>query len=343
MRILSVGSLSGISNTCRFRNEALKNIAIVDEVNTHTRNMSLYERVVYHLFLLGLPIGMPEDNKENDKIRTLIDTYHYDVVWIDKGWTIAPDTLRYIKSKQPDCKLISYSPDNMALRHNQSQQYLKCIPLYDLHITTKSYILEDMRQLGARRVEFVPKTYSAIFHFPRELSDDDVERIGGDVGFIGAWEKERCDSVCFLADNGICVRVWGDGRWNDYKNYSPNLTIEGRGLFNEDYSKAFKAFKISLCFLRKKNFDQQTSRTMEIPASGGFMLAERTAEHQMLFMEGREAEYFSTNEELLNKCRYYLQHDAERQQIAEAGTARCKLSDYSNEGMVKKVIEMINK
>lgn len=55
----------------------------------------------------------------------------YDIVWIDKGHTILPSTLKYIKKISPNTIIVSYSPDNMALRHNQTQQYLETIPLYD--------------------------------------------------------------------------------------------------------------------------------------------------------------------------------------------------------------------
>lgn len=123
-----------------------------------------------------------------------------------------------------------------------------------------------------------------------------------------------------------------------YRGLYNTLKIELQGLFSEDYSKSFRTFKISLCFLRKMNFDQQTSRTMEIPACGGFMLAERTKEHQALFEEGKEAEFFSSNEELLDKCRYYLSHEDERKAIAEEGHKRCITSDYSNQGMVKRIL-----
>ena len=342
MRILSVGTMDGLSNTCLHRNWALEKVADkVDVINTSAKKCTLWYRIAYHLFLYGLPVYLPESDDENRRIRKMIDENIYDVVWIDKGNTISPDTLRYIKIKQPQCMIVSYSPDNMALRHNQSQQYLGCIPLYDYHITTKSYILDDMKRLGAKRIKFVPQSYALEFHHPYDVTPRDIERLGGDVGFIGAWEQERCDSILYLAKNGISVRVFGGGKWLKYNGLYSTLKIEPQGLFSEDYSKSFRTFKISLCFLRKMNFDQQTSRTMEIPACGGFMLAERTKEHQALFEEGKEAEFFSSNEELLEKCRYYLAHDDERKAIAEAGHLRCITSDYSNEGMVRKVLKEI--
>ena len=342
MRILSVGTLEGLSNTCLHRHWALCKIAKqVDSVSTNKHPITLWFRIAYHLFLYGIPIRLPENDNENKRIKKMVDTNKYDVVWIDKGITIFPETLKYIKSKQPTCKIISYSPDNMALRHNQSQQYLESIPYYDHIITNKSYILDDMRKLGAKNIQFVNNTYEPSFHYPRELSNDDLTRLGGDVGFVGMWEKERCESILYLADHGIKVRVFGDEKWGKYTNYSPNLTIDLHGLYNDDYAKSFKAFKISLCFLRKMNFDQQTTRTVEIPACGGFMMAERTNEHLAMFDENKEAVYFSSNEELLEKCKYYLEHDKERLSIANAGYYKCIENNYSNEGMIRNVLSQI--
>lgn len=342
MKILSVGPLKGRSNTCTHRHWALCKIAnYIDSVSTNEKKISLWYRLAYHLFLYGIPLRVPENNGENQRIKKLIDENQYDVVWIDKGITIFPETLKYIKQVQPDCRIISYSPDNMALRHNQSQQYLECIPLYDYIVTNKSYILDDMKKLGARNIQFVNNSFEPSFHYPRELSEQDKKRIGGDVGFVGMWEKERCESILYLTDHGIKVRVFGDKKWKKYQNYNSNLTIEVGGLFSDDYAKSFQAFKISLCFLRKMNFDQQTTRSVEIPACGGFMLAERTNEHMQLFKEGKEAAFFSSNEELLEKCRYYLYHEDERLEIAKKGLERCINSNYSNEGVIQNVLKLI--
>ena len=69
------------------------------------------------------------------------------------------------------------------------------------------------------------------------------------------------------------------------------------------------------------------------------MLAERTDEHLALFEEGIEAEYFDSNEELLDKVRYYLSHEDERKRIAAAGRERCVRSGYSNEDRLSKMLE----
>ena len=339
MRILSVGALSGLSNTCLHRNWALHKIADhVDEVKTDVHPWSFWCRVRFHLFQLGLPVTIPDNNGENKTICRLVSQNNYDIVWIDKGQTIFPETLHYIKKVSPHSIVVSFSPDNMALRHNQTQQYLNCIPLYDYIVTNKSYIIVDLKKLGAKHVLFVNNSYEDSFHYPRELSALDIQELGGDVGFIGAWEKERCESICYLADHGIKVRVFG---WADYKNYSPNLGIEERQLLGDDYCKSLQAFKISLCFLRKMNFDRQTTRSVEIPACGGFMLAERTEEHLSMFKEGKEAAFFSSNIELLEKCRYFLNHEEERNLIAKNGFKICRENGYSNIETLRKVLQSI--
>ena len=341
MKILSVGSFNGLSNTCVHRNWALQSLGEVDMVNMYENSINFHFKIANKLFNWGFPVKLPDLSNCNHKIVELVKENTYDIVWIDKGWLVEASTLEFIKKQSPKTKIVSYSPDNMALRHNQSQQYLKCIPLYDFIFTNKSYILKSMQELGAKNIKFVNNSYEDSFHYPRALTEEEYESFGGDVGFVGAWEKERFESMLFLAENGIKVRVFGGGDWLKYKTQNSNLHIEEKGLHGEDYSKSFAAFKISLCFLRKINHDLQTTRTMEIPACGGFMMAERTDEHLSLFEEGKEAVFFTSNEELLEKCKYYLQHDEQRKTIAEAGRKRCEISGYSNKEAIKRMLDEV--
>lgn len=340
MKILSVGHFSRPSNTSVHRMWALWSVAThVDAICLDSPKISWTYRLRNKLFQWGLKVYLPDEPLANARIIDYVRSVGYDFVWIDKGLTVYPNTLRKIKFFLPNCKIVSYSPDNMALRYNQSQQYIESVPLYDCIVTNKSYIINDLKTIGARKVIFVNNSFEPTYHHPFKLSQDEIMKFGGDVGFIGAWEASRCEFILSLVSRGIKVRVWGGGKWLKYKGRYENLRIEDSGLFSIDYCRAISAFKINLCFLRKMNFDRQTTRSVEIPACGGFMLAERTDEHIEMFKEGVEADFFSSEDELFSKCVYYLHNDEARRKIAYAGLLRSK--EYSNESMVRDVISKI--
>ena len=162
------------------------------------------------------------------------------------------------------------------------------------------------------------------------------------MGFIGTWEKNRAKIMNFIARSGINIKWWGSVSNRHYllqKLYHDhNITKFNSTLLGKNYTKAINSFDIAICFLRNDNKDFQTTRSVEIPACGTFMMAERTKEHQSLFKEGVEAEFFSSKEELLEKIRYYLKNKDKRNQIARAGRKRCEKSGYSNDKVIKKIL-----
>ena len=115
----------------------------------------------------------------------------------------------------------------------------------------------------------------------------------------------------------------------------------GKPAYGLEYAKVLNATKINLCFLRKLNRDVQTTRSVEIPACGAFMLAERTEEHRRLFAEGVEVDYFEGVEELERKCRWYLANDEERDDMARRARARCVDHGYSNSERLRKVLATV--
>lgn len=252
----------------------------------------------------------------------------FDAVWIDKGLTITAETLRQVKVVQPHCQILGFSPDDMYQRHNQSPQFRAHLTLYDCFFTTKSFGVAELQTIGCPRVVFQDNGFDPHTHRPLALSDAERAAHGGPVGFVGSWEQARADSIRHLAAAGVPVRVWGT-RWASQCAPHPNLRIDSRELPGLDYTRALNSFDINLCFLRKLNRDLQTTRSVEIPACGSFMLAERTDEHLMLFREGVEAEFFGSNDELLDKVRYYLAHPEVRARVAAAGRERCLRGRYS--------------
>jgi spore maturation protein CgeB len=291
--------------------------------------------LLYRIFWkLKIPI---DTTRVNRKIHDTIRSSSFDVVWIEKGNMIWPWTLWDIKKQAAVTRLISFSEDDMYATHGHSLWYRAGLRYYDFVFTTKTYNLAELILFGARKTRLFLDSYDENVHKPMTLTESERERFSSDVSAIGAFEAERAESLTYLASHGIRVNVWGNG-WGEMVNRHPNLVIKNEFLFGDDYSKAICATKINLNFLRKINRDEVTSRSVEIPACGGFMLGERTTRHLEFFEEGREAEYFGSNEELLRKVRHYLGNNDAREKIAHAGRERCARSEYSMRAQLAKML-----
>jgi len=340
MKVLFVAPLwSG--STCLHRLEAMKelgnDIEPVDTLSNSLRKQQ--EKFIYRL--IRRIFGPLDYSSANQKILHLVKKDHFDILWIEKGLTIKATTLHAVRQAQPKIIIAGYSPDDMAASHNQTAHFLQGLPLYSIYFTTKSYNVRELQALGCSRVFFIQKSYDPRLHYPRQLTTDQQKQFGAPVGFVGDYERDRAELMLYLAQNGITVRVWGPN-WDKCPFAHPNLKIEKQALWGESYALAICAMSINLGFLRKINRDLQTCRSIEIPACGQFMLAERTDEHLGLFLEGQEAEFFSNKEEMLKKVRYYLSHENERLRIAHAGRERCLKSGYSNHERIKTMFDVVS-
>ena len=340
LRILAVGPIvEGSTTMQRFR--ALRELGHeVCEVSTVKVTASALIKPSFLDRVRHKLLGPTDRANANAEILSAIRQSSFEMVWIDKGLTIQPDTLRTIRRIQPACRIVGFSPDDMMNPCNQSRHFLHGLPLYDCYVTNKSHNVTELKALGCRDVLFTDNAYDPRTHRPVVVSNEERERLGGPVGFVGQWEHDRADSIRYLGSAGVPVRVWGY-TWERMHDVPPSVRLENHPLWEDDYAKAICAFDINLCFLRKSNRDHQTTRTMEIPACRAFMLAERTDEHLRLFVEGREAEFFSTNDELLEKIQHYLAHTDERLRIAQAGYDRCLRDRYSNAERLKRILETV--
>jgi spore maturation protein CgeB len=262
----------------------------------------------------------------------------FDIFWIEKSIMLRPKTLKVIKRTLPKAHLISISEDDMSAPHNRSYYHDKSLPYYDVVFTTKTYNLHELKQLGAKRTEFFLDSYDEDLHKP-SADFGMVYKQDIDVSFVGTYEKERSETIKWLAAQGVRIVVFGNG-WTSLKNSHPNLDIQNRPVYGEDYVEVISRSKINLGFLRKINRDQVTSRSMEITGAGGFLLAERTDRHLELFEEGLEAEFFSNDLELLGKIKKYLGSPEQARRIGLAARKRCVHSGY---GMREQMVAMLNR
>ena len=299
--------------------------------NTDKYKPTFFERITHK-------IGYPYDRYNiNTRLINWVENHNINVIFVIKGIMLFPKTLKLLNAK--NIKLVSWSNDDMFAKHSRSKYYDKGLKYYDLVVTQKSYNCNpcELPSLGARRILFQNKAYDKFLHYP---CTKDESYLSHDVVFIGTGEKERLDSLNYLAENGITVNIYGWG--NKLKSNNPNLLFHNKHLYGEEFRCAITNSKICLNFLRKVNRDLQTSRSVEIPACGGFMLAERTTEHLNLFKEGLEAEYFESDEELLFKVQKYLSNESIRRQIALNALKKCEGGGFSFEDRIREIFDNLH-
>jgi len=297
------------------------------------------------MFRIAWKLGIHLDTERvNAKILGAVEFEKPDLLWIDKGNMVPPSTLLWVKTLSPGTRIVSYSDDDMFNPLNRTRAYTCALPHYDFVFVTKTYNADagELPSLGAKTCIAIDKAFDPDQHKPLDLGEEERRKYGADVGFIGTYAPERGACLNRLAREGFDIRVWGNG-WQDFSPVSSNLRIERRPLVNrpEDlrYTKGINATRINLGFLRKVNRDLQTDRSIEIPACGGFLLAERSGEHEHLFEDGREAVFFDDEDDLVTKIRHYLANENERQEVTASGRQRCLDGGYSHRERMREMIE----
>ena len=239
-----------------------------------------------------------------------------DAIWIEKGNWIYPSTLRRLRKHIRF--IVHYNTDDVFARGSYFWLHRLGLKWYDLYLTTNRWNVKEVRQQYRIPTLRAGMGYDSDFYRPFTLNSP--RQYSHEIVFVGHWQgyTERC--VNALRSNGMDVKVWGHNWW---KAKSGELR-KCKHLSYTDYIKTIGGAKIALCFLSKRNRNESTGRSFEIPAIGTFMLAERTAEHEFLYGDGLGAGLFSNKDELIKKARYYLEHDKERDNVASTGHDRCQ-------------------
>jgi hypothetical protein len=202
---------------------------------------------------------------------------------------------------------------------------MKALPKYDGYHVNRECNVTEAAAYGIQRVRVLMMYYIPWLHCPCSLSAQEQKDFGSDVVFAGHMEPDlRVECLSGVIRSGLKCRIFGgQPEWHSvlpsdvYESVQPIFHARGA-----DYRRALCASKIGACFFSKWNRDQYTTRSWEIPACGVFLLSERTPAMQEFYCEGKEAEFFSSPEEFIDKARFYVNNAGPRQRIAAAGYAR---------------------
>lgn len=345
MKILFLGEISR-GQTSAMRMRALGRLGHeVEGVNTMNawKRASWLQRRIQRQIQAG-----PVVDEINREVLEAARAFRPHMIWAEKQEYLRLETLAELRAL--GARLVHYTPDPyFSLPWKRTRLMDRAMGAFDVLIYCKLYEEAQYKALG-RPLVYMPLGYCDEVHRP--VPSDDP-RWACAVGFLGGWEPRRERLLHAVATCGVDLKIWGgywefltDGRWTlrrqmilnqlageDRFSFHRDPAIaaahQGGEIYDDDYARALTGAQIGLGFLRKVCPDQHTTRTFEIPACGSMLLADRTAEHEVFFSEGKEAEFFSSAEELVEKVRFYSANPDARQRIAKAGLQRCVRGRYA--------------
>ncbi|TCT00540.1 CgeB family protein [Aquabacter spiritensis] len=204
-----------------------------------------------------------------------------------------------------------FSTDDPFNPRNGSRRLRASLPVYDVVFTPRRSTIEDLAQLGCADVRYMPFAFDpALFHPPHEPGP-----LGPDVLFVGGGDADRAAFFTDFLRHGPPPALVG-GLWDRYPALRPYWLGTKAP---QDLQRLTAQAAVNICLVRRANRDGHVMRSFEIPAIGGFMLAEDTQEHRDLFgPDGACLRYFSGPEEAGRLAHWALAHPQERVRMARA-------------------------
>jgi spore maturation protein CgeB len=210
--------------------------------------------------------------------------------------------------------------------------FLQALPHYDVIFSPRSANIDQLRQITCSQVHYLP------FGFDHELFYAEAQQqYTCDVVFAGGADSDRIDYISALIESGIDVKLYGR-YWEQY----PQTKAYACGVADvATLRQAIASAKIALCLVRKANRDGNCMRTFEVPAIGACMLTENTQEHREIFgEEGKAVVYFQTIPEMLEKTQWLLNHDIERQRLADNAHTLITQGNHTYKDRLEKILAL---
>jgi hypothetical protein len=294
----------------------------------------LFKRILFRIYP---KLFYSRLNKE--LLRDVI-TFNPDVVWIFKGMEVLPSSLQQIKNR--GIKLVNYNPDHpfrYVSRGSGNGNVKKSIPLFNLYISYSRIILDELKERCPQTTTFyLPFGYHDYVDNLKFASEEIIR-----ICFVGHADEKRAKFISTLAKSNLEIDLYG-AKWSKYfKKKIKNINIYS-AVTGEQYWGVLRKYRVQLNLFRDHNIQSHNMRSFEIPAVGGIMLANYSVEQSSFFEDGKEAFYFTSDEELLQKAKFILSMDSESADIIRNfARKRSKDSLYSYSERCKLVLNEFNR
>lgn len=217
--------------------------------------------------------------------------------------------------------------------------YDKCI-CSGVDYDSRRTISEMYYQWGAKEVKFLP-----VFVDPRHYDDAPIEYEKKDIDIIhvGSFNWKR-----WIALHRLYHRF--GGRLHLYSRYDPrrdktlfrplykvlNLVFplpQVENIGDEELKLVYKRSKIG--FNKHLSYGPSNARSYELCLNGVLQITDNEHGYQSLYEIGKEIICYKSIDEALDRIAYFLDHDSERETIAQAGYEKA-VKEYTYEAVMEK-------
>lgn len=284
-----------------------------------------------------VPALNPDIRLRNRRLLAQARAFQPDaIVLIGDNRVILPDTLARLKRETGAALVYASGTSPVVFSHAIERA---AAPLVDLALTNDFYHAIQWRELGARRVETLP--LSAIdpeFHHPFALSEDEQRRYGCEVGFVGTLVPDR-----LYGERIAALAALGDfdlGIWSVHEVPASLRRFYRGAALGDEMLRATAAGMIALNphgdFMRWGG----NMRLFEACGVGAFQLVDDRPGVREWFRDGEHLVIYRDRDHLRELVRYYLAHDDERRQIADAGRAHA-LAHHTYDHRMARFVQLI--
>lgn len=293
-------------------------------------------------------VGYDYRTNENykEEIVEIVRKQNIDYIFILKGERLTLDLIE--KFKTLGCITILWF--TMVPIENWMGPFAQA---QDFVITNVEDHLDYFRRCGVKNITWIHEGFPSAFFQTETHEEATVFSWYADVAMIGSMGKpiynKRSHLALVLKKSGFDVKWWGPHLSHDLGNIKYHLRgisriWAGREVYMEDFARVIRHTKIFIGVDADIPLHGRylSNRSFLVMGCGGFYLCKRTPGIEYLYDIGRECDVFDTDEEMVEKARYYLDHEEERKTIALKGQEKI-LNNYTYKHQMEKIFSWVEK